>query len=273
MRLPTSKEAPTEVSCSSHSSGPLLSGPPILSPLVSGPLLYTLFFIRYFAQFTSIMRLHLFAPAFLSASVLADTLSNTLQGSGFTLFQQRLQDNPELLNSKEPNLVVYAPTDSGLSSSAGPGRVKRQVKYQNGYHFTGGESDRYPLPSSFGRRMVSRNLQSGGEARLTFLDDPAYVNLGWVSNQSLVERPAGGARQVYTGLGGNVNVAGSDIPFDNGVIRPIDGLVPLRFVHSASLTQGSTETSLCLRASPPPCLTSALTSSTNSSKSRVSSPC
>ncbi|KAH7264353.1 FAS1 domain-containing protein [Fusarium solani] len=171
------------------------------------------------------MRLQqLLAPAFLSASALADTLSNTLQDSGFTLFQQQLQSNPELLNSKEPGLVVYAPTDSGLSSSEGPGRVRRQLKYQNGYYFSGEQSQRYPLPSSFDRRMVTRNLQSGGDARMTFLDDTAYVNLGWVNNQSLVERPAGGKRQVYTGLGGNVNVAGNDIPFDNGVIRPIDGV-------------------------------------------------
>ncbi|KAJ3458221.1 hypothetical protein MRS44_012330 [Fusarium solani] len=151
------------------------------------------------------MRLQqLLAPAFLSASALADTLSNTLQDSGFTLFQQQLQSNPELLNSKEPGLVVYAPTDSGLSSSEGPGRVRRQLKYQNGYYFSGEQSQRYPLPSSFDRRMVTRNLQSGGDARMTFLDDTAYVNLGWVNNQSLVERPAGGKRQVYTGLGGIV---------------------------------------------------------------------
>ncbi|KAJ4233276.1 hypothetical protein NW759_002057 [Fusarium solani] len=181
------------------------------------------------------MRLHLLAPAFLFASVLADTLSNTLQDSGFTLFQQQLQSNPELLNSKEPGLVVYAPTDSGLSSSDGPGRVKRQLKYQNGYYFSGEQSQRYPLPSSFDRRMTTRNLQSGGDARMTFLDDPAYVNLGWVNNQSLVERPAGAKRQVYTGLGGNVNVAGNDIPFDNGVIRPIDGDLTLPESISSTL--------------------------------------
>lgn len=177
------------------------------------------------------MRLqHLLAPAFLSASALADNLSNTLQDSGFTLFQQRLQSSPELLNSKEPGLVVYAPTDSGLSSSDQPRHVKRQQKYLNGYHFSGQEYSRYPLPSGINERMVVRSLKSGGDARMTFLDDPEYVNLGWVNNQSLVERPSncncdGGKRQVYTGLGRSVNVAGKDIPFDNGVIRPIDGLV------------------------------------------------
>ncbi|KAJ4322233.1 hypothetical protein N0V84_004947 [Fusarium piperis] len=179
------------------------------------------------------------APVFLSASTLAADLSNTLQDSGFTLFQQQLQSNPELLNSKEPGLVVYAPTDSGLSSSDGPGRVKREVKYQNGYYFSGEQSQRYPLPSSLDRRMVARNPKSGGDARMTFLDDPEYVNLGWVNNQSLVEKPsnccAGGKRQVYTGLGGNVNVAGHDIPFDNGVIRPIDGDLTLPESISSTL--------------------------------------
>ncbi|RSM18340.1 hypothetical protein CDV31_002859 [Fusarium ambrosium] len=185
---------------------------------------------------------NLLAPAFLATSVLADTLSNTLQDSGFTLFQQQLQDNPELLNSKEPGLVVYAPTDSGLSSSDGPGRVKRQeksLKYQNGYYFAGENSNRYPDPPSNRRRMFIRDLKSGGDARMTFLDDPAYVNLGWVNNQSLVERPSnccdGGKRQVYTGLGGNVNVAGKDIPFDNGVIRPIDGDLTLPESISSTL--------------------------------------
>ncbi|KAM6522113.1 hypothetical protein FALCPG4_011802 [Fusarium falciforme] len=74
---------------------------------------------------------------------------------------------------------------------------------------------------------------------MTFLDDPAYVNLGWVNNQSLVERPsdyyAGAKRQVYTGLGGSVNVAGKDIPFDNGVIRPIDGDLTLPESISSTL--------------------------------------
>ncbi|RSL62668.1 hypothetical protein CEP54_005625 [Fusarium duplospermum] len=179
---------------------------------------------------------NLLAPAFLATSALADSLSNTLQDNGFTLFQQQLQDSPELLNSEEPGLVVFAPTDSGLSSSDGPGRVKRQVKSQNGYYFAGELSLSYP---SSGRRMFIRDLKSGGDARMTFLDDPAYVNLGWANNQSLVERPsnccAGGKRQVYTGLGGSVNVAGKDIPFDNGVIRPIDGDLTLPESISSTL--------------------------------------
>ncbi|KAM0434035.1 hypothetical protein ACHAPT_003979 [Fusarium lateritium] len=176
------------------------------------------------------MRLqYLLAPAFLSASVLGDSLANTLQDSGFNEFAQRLQRDPELLNSKESGLVVYAPSDSALASS-GPSRFKRQdgQRFQNGYFFSGRNSNRYPNPSSFGSRMAIRSLQAGGEARQTFLDDPEYVNLGWVSNQSLVERPsassyAGAKGQVYTGLGSSVNIAGDDIPFDNGVIRPVDG--------------------------------------------------
>jgi hypothetical protein len=62
-----------------------------------------------------------------------------------------------------------------------------------------------------------------GVARVTWLSDPRWVNLGPGRNQTIVEKqlPSSFGPVVITGFGDGIRVTGADLPFDRGVIRPI----------------------------------------------------
>ncbi|KAF4513576.1 hypothetical protein G6O67_000830 [Ophiocordyceps sinensis] len=71
-------------------------------------------------------------------------------------------------------------------------------------------------------------LVSPGSVLVTLLSNSEFVNLGR-RNQNIVEKGVAlpSLLLVLSGLGASVKVTGADIPFDNGFIRPIDGVLTL----------------------------------------------
>ncbi|KAK4171516.1 FAS1 domain-containing protein [Triangularia setosa] len=140
--------------------------------------------------------------------VLGQTLLQALSANNFSLYAQRITNIPSITNAAGPGLVIYAPIDEAirtanlnLSDSSTTKRQKEEEKPSI-------EECECSATNDHSQKQKKRQFPiSPGSARITFLDDPALVNLG----------PGR--------LGRNVSVVGNDIPFSGGVIRPVDGII------------------------------------------------
>lgn len=189
---------------------------------------------------------HLFTTAALGA-VLANAqsapLQTVLRDNGFTQFAELIQaQNPRLLSTPGPGLVVYSPTNAALVNN-GPNvpitARDTSAEVDASFHFARelGKSGRPLQPPLFPaangstqNRLRVRDLGcTPGAVYETLLSNPAFVQLGPGHNQTIVEKHVSSAARplVFTGLGASVKVTAADIPFDNGVIRPISGLFTL----------------------------------------------
>lgn len=168
----------------------------------------------------------------LCESALAQDLMTVLKEKGFNQFSNQLEGDP-ILTSLGSNVLVYAPTDSGLAKTNSSSLNRRDEEddalvAKNGARVVNRSAPIPALPpdvdDAASRRFV-RAVETGGSAWVTLLDDPKYVNLPDGRNQSILEKPSasGGRPFVFSGLGASVQVASDDIPFNNGIIRPIDG--------------------------------------------------
>ncbi|KAF5013957.1 hypothetical protein FDECE_86 [Fusarium decemcellulare] len=187
----------------------------------------------------------------LCESALAQSLLAVLEENGFDTFAQRLQGNP-ILDIAKNDLLIYAPTNAGLARSNNVTLLRRQEENDDdeeeesnrqidiAMNIVDPGGLRFPVPGgpSEDRRKLIRDVKTGGSVWGTFLDDPEYVNLGPGRNQSLVEKPSAyGLRPfVFSGLGSKAQVAGDDIPFDKGIIRPIDSDLTLPQNISSTLS-------------------------------------
>ncbi|KAL7945341.1 FAS1 domain-containing protein [Trichoderma barbatum] len=163
------------------------------------------------------------------------SLLSALQANGFTEFAQRLQAS-ELI-SLPTGIVVYAPNNNAIIGS-GNNTVARRIDNE--------AANNIKILFNFGRDTVTTHDTSSGDQNSTLvkrigkratakgivyetLYHDASVRLGSGHNQTLVERKTSSASLpfVFSGLGKNVQVTGSDIPFEDGVIRPINGVLTL----------------------------------------------
>lgn len=192
-------------------------------------------------------------------TVLAQSLESVLLENDLTRFASVLSGNPVLQYGSD--LIIYAPTDASLADDDTiPGLLVRadgdsnvwsnyQIASlsalkpppkpsQNNTSSTANPTNSAAPTASVGpARLLVR--QDGGGAdtesdqcgivRETWLQDPAFVNLGGGHNQTIVEKNICGMSRplVFSGLGASVRVTADDIPFDRGVVRPVSGLVYL----------------------------------------------
>ncbi|KAH0497868.1 hypothetical protein TgHK011_005150 [Trichoderma gracile] len=180
-----------------------------------------------------IFSLFCLTAAWVALSQSPQSLFSVLEANGFTELARRLQASGPL--PLLPGLVVYAPSNNALEAS-GNFTVTRRADFGGG-----GDSAPYLLA----RRLVPTHVSSSGSngsisARAerrkpdlgavyeTLYQSPT-VGLGPGHNQTLVQRnvPSASLPFVFTGLGKYVRVTSDDIPFDHGVIRPVDGLLTL----------------------------------------------
>ncbi|RYP69884.1 hypothetical protein DL771_005827 [Monosporascus sp. 5C6A] len=188
------------------------------------------------------LKQHLIAFLALCAdSAVAQSLETALEENGFTEYAALLQGDPLL--QAGPNILVYAPTNAALTRNNDTAAVtrrqnrgdRRQASCQNkAVNLGAAPPGRPPVKRDNRVRQV---VVSPGSAFQTLLDDPEYVNLGPGRNQTIVEKSAASASLplVFSGLGQSVSVTGLDIPFDQGVIRPIDGDLALPESISSTL--------------------------------------
>lgn len=165
--------------------------------------------------------------AFGRSPALAQSLLDVLRDHGFTGYADLLEGDPIL--DAGPGIIVYAPGNAVLSAAANPSPA-RAIQSNSAINSFGTVRDTAP---TFEDPAVHTDPGDDGDAetppgtlRETLLNDPVFVNLGPGRNQSLIERNVSSARPTLVGgLGKTVAVVGDDIPFDGGVIRPIDGFV------------------------------------------------
>ncbi|KAK4200747.1 FAS1 domain-containing protein [Triangularia verruculosa] len=165
---------------------------------------------------------------FLVSPVLGQTLLQALNANNFTLYAQRITNIPSIANAAGPGLVIYAPIDEAIRSVTPNRSNSSSAKRQDEEENPSIEECECGATNDHSQKQKKRQLSvSPGSARTTFLDDPAFVNLGPGRAQSIVERCPPGEiwPKVYAGLGRNVTVVGNDIPFNGGVIRPVDGII------------------------------------------------
>lgn len=165
-----------------------------------------------------------------AASASAQSLLTVLRENGFSGYAELVQGDAIL--EAGSGLIVYAPTNEALRSAGNSLFINaRQVPNNNASNSFGAVRATAPTfvdPAQFPEGEDSDSAQSpNGTVRETLLNGSEFVNLGPGHNQSLVERNTSslGRPTVYGGLGQSVEVAGEDIPFDNGVVRPINGYV------------------------------------------------
>ncbi|RYP33110.1 hypothetical protein DL767_004895 [Monosporascus sp. MG133] len=169
--------------------------------------------------------------ALCAASALAQPLLTALEENGFTEFARVLQGDP-ILNAG-PDIIVYAPTNAALTGSNRTVPVTRRDDEDDNRASNGYKAVDATAPGPVGPPTdivrIRDVMVSPGSALVTLLDDPEFVNLGPGRNQIIVEKSVASASLplVFSGLGASVKVTGDDIPFDNGVIRPINGDVTL----------------------------------------------
>lgn len=181
------------------------------------------------------MRACLNALAVLAALAAAEPLLDVLRQNGFNEYAALIERNPVPLNG--PGAIVYAATDAALSYNKEDGLTARQEK-----GFAGDSSRiRYSYADSkqkvnwrlHGHAEVNTSLDAfvplGGSVISTYLNDTRYVSLGPGRSQVVVERSLipGSLPRVFCGLAQSVQVVASDISFDQGVIRPVNGLFTL----------------------------------------------
>ncbi|GAB1312670.1 Periostin [Madurella fahalii] len=174
------------------------------------------------------------------AQALAQSLLTVLQDNGFSGYAELLEGDPIL--SAGPGLIIYAPTNAALTAAGNSlsDGVRAILKNDASNSFG---AVRNTAPTFVDPAVYPDNGDAGsadappGAVRETLLNDPAFVNLGSGHNQSLVEKnvPSAARPTVHGGLGTTVGVAGDDIPFDSGVVRPIDGVLTLPSTLSATL--------------------------------------
>ncbi|KAI5919541.1 FAS1 domain-containing protein [Camillea tinctor] len=184
---------------------------------------------------------HLLVFLFLCVSpAIAQSLLTVLQENGFTEYARLLEGDPIL--SAGPGLIVYSPTNSALvrnENSTVARRAAARANNQAGNSFScvNATAPVWVDPSDWydsqrgnrTSRLFRKQRTSGGSVYGTLLGDPEWVNLGPGRNQTLVEKTVSSSSQplVFSGLGASVSIIASDIPFDGGVIRPIDGVLTL----------------------------------------------
>jgi hypothetical protein len=158
-------------------------------------------------------------------------LLEALNENGFTSFSQQLEGDP--IVTAGPGLIIYAPTNAALEAENASGPIGRRqskedlLQARNSIHAVDSTAPRPPRPPKGPPRNATRRdvPVSVGSPMVTLLDSPKFVNLGQQSNQVIVEKTGAFASLpiVYSGLGRSVKVTGADIPYAQGVIRPIDG--------------------------------------------------
>ncbi|KAH8745274.1 FAS1 domain-containing protein [Diaporthe sp. PMI_573] len=191
------------------------------------------------------LRQHLIAILALCAvSALAQSLVTTLEENGFAEFAQLLQGDPVL--DAGPGLIVYAPTNAALTGGNTTAPANRRAAEDDktqarnalgAVNSTAPRPPKPPKPPRNSTKLIRDVVASPGSAFMTLLDNPEFVNLGPRRNQTIVEKNATSASPplVFSGLGASVKVTGADIPFDNGVIRPIDGVLTIPETASSTL--------------------------------------
>ncbi|KAK3309822.1 FAS1 domain-containing protein [Chaetomium strumarium] len=179
--------------------------------------------------------------ALFAVSALGQSLITVLEENGFTEYAALIQGEPLVAASSD--LIIYAPTNAALLADNGTlarratDRDLQKAKTQfNTVNRTAPKPRRPPTnkpppAGGNGTRPVRHRdeLVPSGSAFVTLLDDPEFANLGPGVNQSIVEKRATASELpvVFSGLGAAVQVTGNDIPFDNGIIRPVNGLFTL----------------------------------------------
>ncbi|GAB1316990.1 hypothetical protein MFIFM68171_07200 [Madurella fahalii] len=165
------------------------------------------------------------------------SLLEVLRNHGFTDYADLLEGNP-ILNAG-PGLIVYAPGNSILSAAANSLRA-RGLEINNATNSF--STVRNTAPTFVDPAAYPDNEDAGtadapsGALRETLLSDPGFVNLGPGHNQSLIERNVSSSwPTLFGGLGKTVAVVGGDIHFDDGVVRPIDGILTLPSTMSSTL--------------------------------------
>ncbi|KAI1114875.1 FAS1 domain-containing protein [Nemania sp. NC0429] len=179
--------------------------------------------------------------AVFAAPAMTQSLLAVLRENGFDKYADTIQGS-ELLNNG-PNLVVYVPTDAALERNGNITVVRRvdAEDYNNAlaaFSFTKAITPTFPKPSNGSKAVTARAAgPTSGSAYETLLNDPAWVNLGAGHNQTLVEKKliSEPLPVVLSGLGASAKVVADDIPFDQGVIRPIGGVLALPESLSHSL--------------------------------------
>ncbi|KAI1630926.1 FAS1 domain-containing protein [Biscogniauxia mediterranea] len=184
------------------------------------------------------MQAHHLVFLFLCISpALTKSLLAVLQENGFTEYARQLEGDPIL--SAGPELIVYSPTNAALIRNQNDTVARRAPARTNnraGNSFSCVNAvaptwrDPYTNQGGNGTSRLFRKQEStSGAVYGTFLDDPEWVNLGPGRNQTLVEKTVTSSSLpiVFSGLGASVSVTASDISFDGGVIRPIDGVLTL----------------------------------------------
>ncbi|EJT69957.1 hypothetical protein GGTG_12134 [Gaeumannomyces tritici R3-111a-1] len=168
----------------------------------------------------------LIAAHFLAASAQAEPLLAVLQANGLTGFAQLLQKNPPPTTGR--NIIVYAPTNPALTAAGALTGNGTTLSRRDEDH------DRWIALCMANQNAVvlKRDVLSScspGSVFETLLSGPEWVNLGPGRNQSLVEKGVSFSSRplVLTGLGASIKVVASDIAFDGGVVRPVDGIPTL----------------------------------------------
>ncbi|KAK0716322.1 FAS1 domain-containing protein, partial [Lasiosphaeris hirsuta] len=164
------------------------------------------------------------------------SLLEVLRREGFTEFASLLEgpSGADILNAG-PNLIVYAPTNAAFLEDDIFGLTRRttddaQAKIQ----VADGTSDSGDKQK---RAKSTCTADPGSEVFVTLLDDPEFVNLGPGQNARIVQKnvPNAALPTVLTGRGATVKVTGLDIPYNNGVIRPVSGVFTLPYLLSETL--------------------------------------
>ncbi|RYP53423.1 hypothetical protein DL768_001568 [Monosporascus sp. mg162] len=171
---------------------------------------------------------HIFVSLALYAiPALAQSLVDVLRENGLTEYAELLERNPTI--STIPGLIVYAPTNAALTGNGNVTGSDTEAEIEFSQVNPTAPSFTNPGDYSGNTTNSKRQVAPSGSVYGTLLDDPEWVNLGPGRNQTIVERSVPTAPQplVFTGLGASVSVTASDIPFDGGVIRPIDGVLTL----------------------------------------------
>lgn len=166
-----------------------------------------------------------------ATSAVTQSLLAALQESGFTTYADLIQGSQIL--SAGPGLVVYAPTNAALKRNGNITIARRDdesdyLDASASFSCTAATTPTYSKPINGSKAALVRyGGPASGFAYETLLNDPAWVNLGSGHNQSLVEKNliSEPLPIVLSGLGTSTKVVADDIPFDQGVIRPIGGFV------------------------------------------------
>ncbi|KAK3329137.1 FAS1 domain-containing protein [Apodospora peruviana] len=176
--------------------------------------------------------------------VYSQSLQTVLQDNGLTEFLQELREtDPDLLDVPAGSkLIVYAPSNEAVNGSSvivrrddSKDEEKKKQIARNQIHFAN------TIAPILRRRQsgdAGGTAAASGSVFRTLLNGSEFVNLGPGKNQSVVEKSLSGAPRpeaVFSGLGAKANVVAADIPFDGGVIRPIDQFLVLPRNLSTSL--------------------------------------